>query len=918
MEPKSESSPTSTKSSRPKSESSTTKIFVSTLPFTTTNEQLEEFFGRVGPLKTSFVITKQGKHTGCGYVQYALAADAQKALLDLKRIRFLGQRTLKMDFALRRSEIENRRKAGVSLKPAKSPQELERLAALDLKKLNKKLAIRPAAPLQFKKVLYETLLLSNLPNGLLQKQLYKKVRKFGAVADIKFPLNDDSSNPNLTSGQAHIMYETKIEAEAAIKHLNDHVFKGVTVSCKLAIIEDVPLPKKARLIVRNLAFNCKEENLEKVTNFYNQKVFCSFGKITQCHCPTKDGKSRGFGFVQFENLIDAESAIVAINGQKILNRPVAVDWALGKAEFDRLSVLESQTTANDVESDDISVDEEEETDETVQNYDSDCDEFIEIEDVANSDVDSEDDNVEVSHDQGVKDRAKEDQEDCTLFVRNLSFDTTETMLNNSFSKFGNLIYAKITMDKFTKVSRGTGFVCFLKKQDADKCMEQYIESKRVADQERNLYLASEKTDFKKPQKKDAERSVSVMVPEISQTLAQNSSAFIIDGRFVLLDIAVSRNIATELSHSGKMNQRAQDKRNLYLMREGVIFPESDAAKSLSADQLEKRVSGFAHRKRLISTNPSLFISQTRLSIRNLSQKTTEAQLKNEAKFAVVHFWREVESGKRQEMEREVMEEEYNLGRPIPCSARKIEIKQAKILMDKDRLDPLTKKPRSKGCGFVEFESHADALACLRWLNNNERAFTYVKPVEGETKNLEKVKSASKSVIVEFAIENKLLLKQRTERNSKSKSSEDKKKGDKKDKSGKSVQKKDLKRPRDAEESSGLPEAKKMREGQQPKTRDPKKKSYKDRMDLRKEKRQQKKLGIKSAPVPDTPKKVLKVETPVLKEDIPKKPSKRDLKRVKATKADANFEGLVSKYTKTYLGDDQTKKTIADKFNRWYE
>jgi nucleolar protein 4 len=46
------------------------------------------------------------------------------------------------------------------------------------------------------------------------------------------------------------------------------------------------------------------------------------------------------------------------------------------------------------------------------------------------------------------------------------------------------------------------------------------------------------------------------------------------------------------------------------------------------------------------------------------------------------------------------------------------VKQAKIVRQHERVDPITGKGRSKGYGFLEMLKHADALRVLRWTNNN--------------------------------------------------------------------------------------------------------------------------------------------------------------------------------------------------------
>ena len=45
-----------------------------------------------------------------------------------------------------------------------------------------------------------------------------------------------------------------------------------------------------------------------------------------------------------------------------------------------------------------------------------------------------------------------------IYVSNLSFHTSESDLNNLFSKFGTVTSAKIIMDRETNRSRGFGFI----------------------------------------------------------------------------------------------------------------------------------------------------------------------------------------------------------------------------------------------------------------------------------------------------------------------------------------------------------------------------------------------------------------------------------------------------------------------------
>ena len=57
-------------------------------------------------------------------------------------------------------------------------------------------------------------------------------------------------------------------------------------------------------------------------------------------------------------------------------------------------------------------------------------------------------------------------------------------------------------------------------------------------------------------------------------------------------------------------------------------------------------------------------------------------------------------------------------KPGKGKGRATGVKQAKIVRQQDRVDPVTGKGRIRGYGFLELATHADALRVLRWANNN--------------------------------------------------------------------------------------------------------------------------------------------------------------------------------------------------------
>jgi len=58
-----------------------------------------------------------------------------------------------------------------------------------------------------------------------------------------------------------------------------------------------------------------------------------------------------------------------------------------------------------------------------------------------------------------------------LYVGNLSYDTTDQELEQSFSEFGEIASATVVRDRDTNRSKGFGFVEFVQAADAQKAME---------------------------------------------------------------------------------------------------------------------------------------------------------------------------------------------------------------------------------------------------------------------------------------------------------------------------------------------------------------------------------------------------------------------------------------------------------------
>lgn len=162
---------------------------------------------------------------------------------------------------------------------------------------------------------------------------------------------------------------------------------------------------------------------------------------------------------------------------------VAVDWALSKEKWQEATKgeekKEGEKESSDSGSDSGSESESNSESGEESGEESSGDEGTSVvsgsEESSNTDENEEEEEEE--EEEPVKPTLPTVDVGSTLFIRNLPFETTELELNTLFRSFGPLRYAKITIDKATGRSRGTGFVCFWKNEHADEVIE---EAQRVA------------------------------------------------------------------------------------------------------------------------------------------------------------------------------------------------------------------------------------------------------------------------------------------------------------------------------------------------------------------------------------------------------------------------------------------------------
>jgi RNA recognition motif-containing protein len=120
-------SPESTGTDRSMAKANTT-LFVRNLPFDADNGELETFFSNIGPIRSCFVVLdskhsekqsdedfikdlkeKKVRNKGFGFVTFVVAEDAQRAIEEGANIKFRGERKLKLDFAVNKTNVRERK-----------------------------------------------------------------------------------------------------------------------------------------------------------------------------------------------------------------------------------------------------------------------------------------------------------------------------------------------------------------------------------------------------------------------------------------------------------------------------------------------------------------------------------------------------------------------------------------------------------------------------------------------------------------------------------------------------------------------------------------------------------------------------------------------------------------------------------------
>ena len=342
-----------------------------------------------------------------------------------------------------------------------------------------------------------SLYVGDLDRDVTEAILFDIFREIGPVLSIRV-CRDASTRKSL--GYAYVNFQSPLDAEKALEQMNH-----TTINKKMCRImwcrRDPSLRKSGNgnVFIKNLKPDIDNKAL--------YDTFHQFGEILSCKVVTdeKNGESKGYGFVHFQDDDSADEAVLKVNGmllndqqvfvgkferkdKKIQNLTetftnvyfkhfdVNVDEAKLKAYFEAFGPMKSYT----VQTSDDGIQKGVGYINFINHTDADrcCEEANDTEPegivqpgkrlrvVRHQKKSERDFNKKLV----IKEKQQQLLKYTNLYVKNLDDSVTSESLRESFNEFGTIISCKVMAHSDTNVSKGFGFVCFQEDEAARKAM----------------------------------------------------------------------------------------------------------------------------------------------------------------------------------------------------------------------------------------------------------------------------------------------------------------------------------------------------------------------------------------------------------------------------------------------------------------
>jgi len=251
--------------------------------------------------------------------------------------------------------------------------------------------------------------IKNLHKSIDHKTLHDTFSTFGNILSCKVATDETGGN---SKGYGFVHFETQAMAEKAIAKVNSMIIGGQ----KVYVGPFIPRRERVLSSDEKKYTNVYVKNLdESIDDKQLKSAFEKFGPVTSAVVMVNsEGKSKGFGFVNFENSDDASKAVNELNGQSLVagGKKIYAGKAQKKAEREN---------------------------ELKQKF-----EQLRLERAAKY--------------QGVN-----------LYIKNLDDDVDDERLRKEFESFGTITSCKVMRDDKGN-SKGFGFVCFSNPEETTKAV----------------------------------------------------------------------------------------------------------------------------------------------------------------------------------------------------------------------------------------------------------------------------------------------------------------------------------------------------------------------------------------------------------------------------------------------------------------
>lgn len=250
--------------------------------------------------------------------------------------------------------------------------------------------------------------IKNLDELIDNKALHDTFAAFGNVLSCKVATDEQGRS----KGYGFVHYETAEAAESAIKAVNGMLLNDKKVYVGHHISRKERQSKLDEMKAQFTNLYVKNISLEVTTEEFDQ-LFQQFGAVTSAVIQIDDeGKSKGFGFVNFETHEAAQKAVETLHDTELYGQKLFVSRAQKKAEREE--------------------------------------------------------ELRKSYEQAKMEKLSKYQ-GVNLYIKNLEDDVDDDKLRGEFEPFGTVTSCKVMRDD-KGTSKGFGFVCYASPDEATKAV----------------------------------------------------------------------------------------------------------------------------------------------------------------------------------------------------------------------------------------------------------------------------------------------------------------------------------------------------------------------------------------------------------------------------------------------------------------